>query len=361
MADQSSSSWRRARVTLNRQALSHNLRKVREYAPNSQIMAVIKANAYGHGMLAVAEQLVDADMFAVAMPAEAYALRDAGCVKPIIVLHGFCNAGELERFSELKLSSVVHQLAQLQILLEHDIASAIDCWLKVDTGMHRLGVSLDQVDVYFKQLKSCDNVSNVFLMTHFSCSDEVSNSSNINQLNNFIKITEDVVADASVANSAAIMRLPKSHFDVVRPGIMLYGSSPFADVTAAELGLESVMQFESMLIDVKTVKAGASIGYGNTFTSVNDMTIGVVAVGYGDGYSRHAKNATPVWLNGQCCNLVGRVSMDSLCIDLTGVDATIGERVVLWGREVSVDRVAQSCDTIAYELLCNAGAACLPR
>ena len=160
-----------------------------------------------------------------------------------------------------------------------------------------------------------------------------------------------------MANSAAIMRLPKSHFDIVRPGIMLYGSSPFKETTATELGLKPVMQFESMLIDIKEVKEGEAIGYGGTFTCEKDTLIGVVAAGYGDGYSRHAKNGTPVWLNNLCCDLIGRVSMDSLCIDLTGVNAEIGDRVVLWGEELSVDDVARSCDSIAYELLCNAGAA----
>jgi alanine racemase len=152
------------------------------------------------------------------------------------------------------------------------------------------------------------------------------------------------------------MRLPESHFEVVRPGIMLYGSSPFHDHSAAELGLQAVMQFESRLIDIKTVRAGEAIGYGSTFTCDRDTQTGIVAAGYGDGYPRHAKNGTPVWLNGHCCPLLGRVSMDSICIDLSGVNAAIGDRVVLWGRELSVDRVADASDTIAYELLCKAGA-----
>ncbi len=160
-----------------------------------------------------------------------------------------------------------------------------------------------------------------------------------------------------MANSAAIMRLPKSHFEIVRPGIMLYGSSPFSDVSAADLGLRAVMQFESILIDIKVVKAGESIGYGSTYTADKDITMGVVAVGYGDGYPRHAGNGTPVWINHHRCALLGRVSMDSLCVDLSDMDASMGDRVVLWGKELSVDEVAQCSDTIAYELLCNAGRA----
>ena len=167
MNKQSSKPWRRARVSIDLDALSHNLAKVREYAPDSQVMAVIKANAYGHGMLAVAKQLTDADMFAVAMPEEAFALREAGCTKPVIVLHGFRDVEELHQFSRLNLSSVIHQQIQLDILLENTLSSAIDAWLKVDTGMHRLGVSMDRVDDHFGRLRNCNNVANVFLMSHF--------------------------------------------------------------------------------------------------------------------------------------------------------------------------------------------------
>ncbi len=346
-------------MSINLDALSHNLTKVREFAPGSQVMAVIKANAYGHGMLAVAKQLADADMFAVAVPEEAYALRAAGCTKPIIVLHGFRDADELKQFSKLKLSSVIHQQLQLDLLLKNNLLSAIDAWLKVDTGMHRLGISMDRVDDYFGQLRNSANVANVYLMSHFANADDCDNSLNNMQLINFLNVTNDIDVDCSMANSAAIMRLPKSHFEVVRPGIMLYGSSPFDTIPSTELGLKAVMQFESFLMDIKSVKAGESIGYGSTYICDSDMTIGIVAAGYGDGYPRHATNGTQVWVNDKFCDLLGRVSMDSLCIDLTAVDASIGERVVLWGDELCVDKVASASDTIAYELLCNAGVAYL--
>lgn len=359
MSQQSSKQWRRASVIINLSALSHNLSKVREFAPDSQVMAVIKANAYGHGMLDVATQLEDADMFAVAMPEEAYALRAAGCSKAIIVLHGFKDADELKRFSKLNLSSVIHQQAQLDILLENNISPAIDAWLKVDTGMHRLGIPMDRVDDFFGQLRNNKNVANVFLMSHFANADDLGNELNNKQLNNFLKVTNDIEVDCSMANSAAIMRLPKSYFEVVRPGIMLYGSSPFDTISAAELGLQAVMQFESSLLDIKVIKAGESIGYGSTYTCDTDKTVGLVAAGYGDGYPRHAGIGTPVWINNKCCELLGRVSMDSLCIDLTTVDASLGDRVVLWGNELSVDKVAAASGTIAYELLCNAGVAYL--
>ena len=357
MSQQSSKHWRRASVSVNLNALSHNLNKVREFAPGAQVMAVIKANAYGHGMLAVAQQLADADMFAVAMPQEAYALRAAGCTKPIIVLHGFSDVDELNQFSKLKLSSVIHQQAQLDLLLKNKIPSPIDSWLKVDTGMHRLGISMHHVDDFFGQLRNSANVADVFLMSHFANADDVGNDINNSQLTNLLNVTNDIDVSCSMANSAAIMRLPKSHFEVVRPGIMLYGSSPFKTIPAAELGLLPVMQFESVVLDIKSIKASESIGYGSLYTCDEDMKVALVAAGYGDGYPRHAGNGTPVWINNKCCGLLGRVSMDSLCIDITNVEASIGDRVVLWGDELSVDEVAAASDTIAYELLCNAGAA----
>lgn len=356
MSQQCLNSWRRARITINLNALSSNLSKVRAFAPDSLTMAVIKANAYGHGMLAVAQQLADADMFAVAMPGEAYALRAAACTKPVIVLHGFADSDELEAFSKQKLSSVIHQRQQLDLLMQHTIASPIDVWIKVDTGMHRLGIPEDELDMYFGQLRNCPNVANVYVISHFANADSPGNDLNISQLDKFFKITNDIDVNCSMANSAAIMRMPKSHFEIVRPGIMLYGSSPFADTSAAELGLQPVMQFESTLMDIKAVKAGQSIGYGSTYTADEDLTVGVVAAGYGDGYPRHARNGTPVWLNDHRCDLLGRVSMDSLCIDLSKVKAEIGDRVVLWGSELSVDEVAHCSDSIGYELLCNAGA-----
>lgn len=348
---------RNARIVINLDALSHNLTKVKEYAPHSLIMAVIKANAYGHGMLAVAAQLEQADMYAVAMPEEAFALRAAGCAKPILVLHGFNTVNDLEKFSSLGISTVVRHRRQLTLLQEHKLFSPIDAWLKVDTGMHRLGVSVDQVDEYFGLLRNTSNVSKVYVMSHFANADDSDHLLNIKQLEDFIKITNDIDIDCSMANSAAIVRLPKSHFEVVRPGIMLYGSSPFDDVSAAELGLQAVMQFESELMDIRLLHAGEALGYGGTFVADSDMNIGLVAAGYGDGYPRHAQNGTPVWINGQCCRLIGRVSMDSICIDLTGISASIGDRVVLWGNELSVDKVAQTSSSISYELLCNAGAA----
>ncbi|HHJ35646.1 MAG TPA: alanine racemase, partial [Gammaproteobacteria bacterium] len=296
-----SGNWRRASITIKLAALSNNLKKVREFAPGCQVMAVIKANAYGHGMLEVARQLVDADLLAVAMPEEAYALRADGCTKPIVVLHGFRDAAELARFSELALSTVIHQPEQLLILLSQTLVSAIDVWLKVDTGMHRLGLPCENIDEIFGLCQNSKSVNKVVVMSHFANAEKTDNQLNNIQLENILKVTNDIDVDCSMANSAAIMRMKNSHFEVVRPGIMLYGSSPFVDVSAAELGLRAVMQFDSMLIDIKELKAGESIGYGCTYTAARNRVVGIVAAGYGDGYPRHAKNGTPVWINGNCC------------------------------------------------------------
>jgi len=334
MSELGATHWRRARLSINTAALSSNLNRVRDFSPDSQIMAVIKANAYGHGMLAVAKQLDDAQLFAVAMPAEAYALRAAGCSKPVLVLHGFSERAELEKFADLSISTVIHQSRQLEQLLASELSNAVDVWLKVDTGMHRLGIPVAEVDACFGQLRNSANVAQVSLMSHFANADNPDIPLNNSQLEGFIKVTNDIEVRCSMANSAAIMRLPDSHFDVVRPGIMLYGSSPFTDTSALDLGLQAVMQFESELIDIKQVAAGESIGYGSSYTAERDITMAVVAAGYADGYPRHAKNGTPVWLKGRRCDLLGRVSMDSLCIDVSRLDVDIGERVVLWGKEL---------------------------
>ena len=351
------SGWRRARISLNPGALSHNLNIVRKHAPHSQVMAVIKANAYGHGLFRAAAELDAAEMFAVAMPGEALALREAGCNRPLLVLHGCADSDELRQLAEQDVAMVVHQSVQLELLQQASLKRPVDVWLKVDTGMHRTGVAMAEAGKIFSALQADSNVASVTLMSHFANADSVGNPLNNKQIDNIVKVKSYTDARCSLANSAAILSLPQSHFDIVRPGIMLYGSSPFAERSAAELGLQAVMQFESSLLAVKTVSAGEAIGYGSRYRCERDTRVGLVAAGYADGYPRHAQDGTPVWFNGRRCALLGRVSMDSLCIDLGDVDAVPGERVVLWGRELPVDEVAQMSDTIAYEILCHAGVA----
>ncbi|MGB5517123.1 MAG: alanine racemase [Gammaproteobacteria bacterium] len=345
---------RTARIRIDGAALRHNLGRVRAYAPGSKIMAVIKANAYGHDVLTAATHLNDADAFALAMPSEAVALRRAGFLQPLVVLQGFADAEELRLCAEYQLQPVVHQLWQAE-LLHASRGFNLDVWLKIDTGMHRLGVPLHAVEQAAQTLDSAGVVSTIRFMSHFANADDPGHRLNQIQLDNFIHAVSGFEAERSLANSAAIISHADSHLEWVRPGIMLYGTSPLLGRTAAELDLEPVMQFETRLVATQYIRKGEAIGYGSTWQCPEDMPVGVVAAGYGDGYPRHAPSGTPVWINGRLCPTVGRVSMDSVCVDLRDVDARHGDRVVLWGRELSVDTVAGHAATISYELLCHAG------
>jgi len=345
---------RTASIQIDGEALRHNLGRVKAYAPSSKVMAVIKANAYGHDVLTAANFLADADAFAVAMPAEAVALRRAGVTKALVVLQGFANQEELKLCARYELQPVVHQLWQAEMLYTASRFS-LDVWLKIDTGMHRLGVSLDVVDEAYQTLKSSATVHSIQFMSHFANADDPDHSLNNIQLESFLKVISKYNAGCSIANSAAIVSNANSHLEWVRPGIMLYGTSPLLECSAEELDLKPVMQFETRLAAIQQVRKGEAIGYGSTWQCPEDMPVGVVAAGYGDGYPRHAPSGTPVWINEHLCPSVGRVSMDSICVDLRGVDARHGDRVVLWGRELSVDTVARHAGTISYEVLCHAG------
>ena len=345
---------RSARIQIDGEALRHNLGRVKAYAPSSKVMAVIKANAYGHDALMATSYLDAADAFALAMPAEAVALRRSGCTKPLIVLQGFANQDELKLCSMYDLQPVIHQQWQAELLYSSS-RFALDVWLKIDTGMHRLGVSLETVDETYQTLRSSAVVHSIRFMSHFANADDPRHPLNNNQLEVFINVISEYDAERSIANSAAIVSNGNSHLEWVRPGIMLYGSSPLLERSAEELDLRPVMQFETQLAAIQQVRKGETIGYGSTWQCPEDMPVAVVAAGYGDGYPRHAPSGTPVWINGHLCPVVGRVSMDSICVDLRGVDARHGDRAVLWGRELSVDTVASHAGTISYELLCHAG------
>ncbi|MCW8830582.1 MAG: alanine racemase [Gammaproteobacteria bacterium] len=348
-----------AHLSIDSEALRHNLQRVKVLAPDSKIMAVIKANAYGHGVHIAADALSEADAFALATPNEALTLRQSGVSKPLVVFQGFSNADELKALADLDIQAVVHQGSQID-LLEQCAGLELDVWLKLDTGMHRLGIPVEMAEVAYQRLKGCESVASIRLMTHFANADDLAHPMNAEQLSVFTSMFESLgLNDASMANSAALIEMPESRMQWVRPGIMLYGSSPLLDKTADELDLKPVMQFESKLIAVQDLKQGDAIGYGSTWQCPEDMKVGVVAAGYADGYPRHAESGTPVWINGTLCPLVGRVSMDSICIDLRGVEARAGDRVVLWGKELSVDVVAERAQTISYELLCHAGACLL--
>ncbi len=356
-------STRNCRIHIDTDALRHNLGRVRHFLQRhgctSSVMAVIKANGYGHGMLTVADALHEADAFAVATVGEALALREHGVDKPVTVFHGFASDDELQQLARRNIQPAAHSQAQLELLADYK-GESLSVWLKLDTGMHRLGLPLDNWRSAVAQIEANSRISLAGVMSHFANADNVDNLYNNRQLEEFIKVKNNVGAPASLANSAAICSLPPSCFDWVRPGIILYGASPLQQKTAAELGLKPAMRFESRLIAIQQLKRGDAVGYGGLWHCPEDMPVGIVAAGYGDGYPRHANAGTPLWVNGQAARLVGRVSMDSLFVDLRGIEASVGDAVELWGERVAVDEVADNAGTIAYELLCQAGnAACL--
>ena len=346
---------RPARVVIDLKAVRSNLQTVKQYAPARKVMAIIKADAYGHGLERIAKQLNEADAFGVACLEEAVRLRNAGITKTIILLEGFFSKEELIQLSDLNIQTVVHQLDQLEMIEELPTEKAVNVWLKIDTGMHRLGFDLDFIQSIYKRLKQASGAKDkIRLMTHFASAQEHDPVSVESQLKNFTEIVANLEGEHCLANSSAIIDWPTSHGDWVRPGLMLYGVSPFADRTAEDLGLQPVMSLQSELISVKQAKKGDKVGYGGTWECPEDMLIGVVAMGYGDGYPRHAQPGTPMLINGELAHLIGRPSMDMLTVDLRVCpEAKIGDDVILWGRELPIEEIARCAETIPYELLCG--------
>lgn len=353
---------RPVKASINLAALAANLERVKELAPNSRIISVIKADAYGHGVLPAAKALINSDYFAVARLDEALYLRQQGIDKGIILLEGVYAIDDYRQCIEQRLIPLIHCLEQFQWLLafsakhRHD---KLDYWLKLDTGMHRLGLSENELEQILETFAKAEfDWLPVGVMSHFACADEFINSANRKQLTQFNKLCKKLPdTEKSMANSAAILAISEAHFDWVRPGIMLYGVTPFEASKPARTGLDEqlkpVMTLSSELIAIKKLTQGDCIGYGSTWCCPEDMTIGVVAIGYGDGYPRHAPSGTPVLIHGREVPLIGRVSMDMITVDLRSVAASIGDRVILWGDGLPIEYVSQKAETIAYELLCQ--------
>jgi alanine racemase len=338
----------RARIDL--QALKNNLRVARRTA-SARIMAVVKANAYGHGLLRCAEALEEAEGFALLDVRDAIALREAGFRHTILLLEGFFTADELPVLAEYELATVIHSEHQLAMLEAYPRRGTLDVWLKLNSGMNRLGFTPEQFPAVMEKLKSHRAVREITLMTHFATADEAEGVAE--QLELFKGLTANHRMPRSLANSAALLRYPAAHGEWVRPGIMLYGASPFADASAQQLGLKPVMTLSSELISVRELKAGDRVGYGGTFRADKTMCIGTVACGYADGYPRHAPTGTPILVNGQRTRTLGRVSMDMLAVDLSDIGgAAVGSKVVLWGEGMPVEEVATAAGTISYELTC---------
>jgi len=338
-------------ATISLGALRHNLAVARRHAPGSRVLAVVKADAYGHGLQRAVRAMSDADGFALLELDAAVKLREAGCTRRIVMLEGFFDARDLAVLTEHRLDAVVHSSDQLKLLRALPPGSRLDVLLKPNTGMNRLGFSPALFPGALAELQSNPAVGQITLMTHFANADDERGVAW--QMAELERLAGDAGLPRSLANSAAILRYPETHRDWVRPGIMLYGCSPFADKTASELGLEPAMTLASAIIAIQQLKRGDTVGYGGIFTAGRDMRIGVVACGYADGYPRHAPTGTPVTVDGQLTGTVGRVSMDMLCVDLNAVpQAHIGSRVVLWGEGNPVENVAQAAGTVGYELLC---------
>lgn len=347
--------------------LRHNFAQARYLTPGAQIMAVVKANAYGHGAVQVAGALASlADAFGVASLEEAVELRNSGINNPIVLLSGVFGRAEMREVARYGLATVIHCAEQLQILLDTELSQPINVWLKLDTGMHRLGFNADGFCQAAGRLRSAQQVDKLTFISHLACADNPSATLNERQLTGFqnslaeLKVRTD--ESVSLANSAALLTRPDMHFELVRPGVMLYGVNPLNadEPLPAEIELRPVMTLRSRIVALQTVPAGEAVGYGESWrapgllasSAVQPSRIAVVAAGYGDGYPRHAGSGCPVLINGKLAVIAGRVSMDLLTVDISAnPDAKVGDVVTLWGEGLPVETIAQHSETIAYELL----------
>jgi alanine racemase len=324
---------------------------VRRYAPGARVFAVIKANAYGHGVMRAARAFVDADGFALLEVDAAVRLREGGYAKRIALLEGLFDASELAAAAAHDLAFAVHSEEQLRMLDSAPAGARLDVMLKINTGMNRLGFTPAAAAAACARLQQHRAVRQLTLMTHFATADDARGVAW--QLEVFEQVAAGRALERSIANSAAILRFPETHGGWVRPGIMLYGCAPFTDASAQELGLKPAMTLASAIIAVQELRPGERVGYAGTFEATRALRVGTVACGYADGYPRHAPTGTPVLVDGTRTRTLGRVSMDMLCVDLTGVPAAgIGTPVMLWGDGLSADEVAAAAGTVSYELLC---------
>lgn len=348
---------RAAQATVNLVALKRNYLLAKELANGKKAAAIIKANAYGHGAVEVAKYLEDvADAFGVACIEEAIELKEADIQQPVALLEGFFTEDELDLVNQYQLITAVHSAWQVEAIANRSFDQPVTVWVKFDSGMHRLGFDAEGFLAAINSLKSLPHVGELVAMTHYACADEVECDYTREQLNRFLAVCADSGLPVCTANSAAILHWPETHghnpdADWVRPGIMLYGASPMDQKTDNGERLNTVMTLSSALIAVRKLPAGEPIGYGRRFVTDKPVRVGVVAMGYADGYPRHARDGTPVAVNGQMTRIMGKVSMDMLTVDLTDLpEARIGDPVELWGEQVDVNEVAACSDTIAYTL-----------
>jgi len=336
--------------SVNLASLRHNLTIVRQHAPSSLVMAVVKKDAYGHGLIRVAKAIDDqADGFAVASVDEGVALRESGILSPICVLSGFYSKEHIDELIKNALEPVIHCQEQLEILQSGSQQPTI--WVKFDSGMNRLGFRLREYAQTMASIHRIPSLRIKGIMTHFACADELTSDFTDLQIKWFNESTQTWSGAKSLANSAAILRWPKSQSDWVRPGLMLYGASPFTDISAQQLGLKPVMELYSVILAIKTVQPGDGVGYGLTWKSPRQQRIAIVAAGYGDGYHRFSSGKADVLIGGRRARLIGRISMDMLAVDLDGVShAEVGMPVKLFGEQLPVENLAAASATVPYEV-----------
>jgi len=341
-----------ATATIDLAALQHNFSQVKSLAPNSKVIAMVKSNAYGHGLIHIAKALPEADAFGVARLTAGLHLREAGIAQDIVLMPGFLTAEQLPIISEHGFQIVVHHQYQVELLLQMKLSKRLDVWLKIDTGMGRLGFNITEAQEQYQRLKSSKNVAAIRFMTHFSSVDELEHPTNQLQFDRLAKAKAMFPGEWSAAKSAAIMAFPDTHSEWVRPGIMLYGVSPIEGET--NLDLHPVMTLTAPVISVRMLAKGEPVSYGSTWTCPEKMPVAVIGIGYGDGYPRHAAQGTPVLINGKQAPRIGRVCMDMIIVDLRGHETVKPNDVAtLWGRGLSAGIIAKHAETLSYELFCG--------
>jgi len=343
------------RAVVDTGALRHNLQRVRAAAPDARVMSVIKANAYGHGLVPAAKALAGTDGYAVARLDEGLALRAAGLRQRVLLLEGVFGAAQFEAALQQDFDLMVHSVEQLQLLEQRGRCEGLRIWLKIDTGMNRLGFRVDEfADVRARLARLVADADPPVLVTHLANADDRRDAMTTQQLRAFDDATRGITGERSIANSAGLLGWPAARGDWVRPGLVLYGATPFPTGRAEDFGLRHVMTLQSEVIAVRRVRRGETVGYGAAWQATRDSRIAIVAAGYGDGYPRSTPSGTPVAINGHRAPLVGRVSMDMIAVDVTDLPAVApGNTAALWGDRVPVEEIARCAGTIPYELLCG--------
>lgn len=340
---------------VNLSALQHNLKQVKKFAPKSKVLAMIKSDAYGHGLISVANAFYEADFLGVAHLEEAIQLRQANIKNKIVLMLGAGLPEELILAQHHNLEIVVHHPSQIEILKNTQLPAPMKVWLKIDTGMHRLGVLPEETENLYQKLTSIKNVdTEIKFITHLANAFNLTKDQTSKQIKTFDELIKNFPGEKSIANSAGIIGWPQSHVDIVRPGIMLYGVSPFMDKIGKDFNLLPVMTLQSKLIGINSIKKGEGVGYGGRWSCPENMKVGAIAIGYGDGYSRYVKDGTPILIRGKRCAVIGNVSMNIVTIDLRACpEAQINDTVTLWGDDLPVEEIASYANTIPYTLLCG--------